>query len=108
MTDTDLAHDLHDDNHVSERQYWGVFVLLAAITAIEVLWSYLGFEGAALVLPLVVLMVVKFLFVAGVFMHLFFDLRILNGRWFSWAFGAGLILAICVFFAVIATFHFQI
>lgn len=115
MTDTEVSHDhghvdSYDDDHahVSERTYWSVFVVLAIITAVEVAWSYLGLEGPALVLPLVAMMVVKFLFVAGVFMHLYVDLKILNGRWFSWSFGAGLILAILVFLIVIATFEFQI
>lgn len=107
MAETEM-HDLHGDDHVSERQYWGVFVILATITALEVAWSYLGFEGATLVLPLVAMMMVKFLFVAGVFMHLYFDLKLLHGRWFTWAFGGGLILAISVFLIVIATFQFRI
>ncbi len=108
MANTETAHDVHDEEHVSERQYWVVFVVLAIITAVEVAWSYLGLEGAALVLPLIAMMVVKFLFVVGIFMHLYFDLKILNGRWFTWSFGTGLILAILVFLAVIATFEFQI
>ena len=103
MAETEM-HDLHDDHHVSERQYWGVFVILAAITALEVAWSYLGFDGVTLVLPLIAMMMVKFLFV----MHLYFDLKLLNGRWFTWSFGAGLILAISVFLIVIATFEFRI
>lgn len=109
MTDTDALHsDMHEEHHPTERQYWGVFVLLAIITAFEVAWSYLGFEGPKLVLPLVVMMITKFLFVAGAFMHLFFDLKILHGRWFTWTFASGLLLAISVFLIVIATFRFQI
>lgn len=108
MADTDITTDLHEDSHVSEGQYWAVFVILAIITAVEVAWSYAGFEGVVLVLPLVAMMIVKFLFVAGVFMHLYFDMKILHGRWFSLAFGAGLSLAVLVFLIVIATFQFQI
>lgn len=109
MTDTDALHnDLHDDHHPTENQYWGVFVLLAVVTAIEVAWSYGGFDGPLLVLPLVGMMIFKFLFVAGAFMHLYFDLKILHGKWFTWTFGAGLGLALSVFLIVIATFQFQV
>ena len=113
MTDTDALHndlhdDLHDDHHPTENQYWGVFVLLAVVTAIEVAWSYSGFDGPLLVLPLVGMMIFKFLFVAGAFMHLYFDLKIIHGKWFTWTFAAGLGLALSVFLIVIATFQFQV
>lgn len=100
------ADDGHDDHghHPTERQYWVVFVLLAILTAIEVAWSYMGLEGASLVLPLIAMMVVKFLMVAGVFMHLYFDLKILNGRLFTWAFSGALILALAVYAVMFAAF----
>ena len=100
------AEDSHDEHahHPTERQYWLVFVALAVLTALEVAWSYMGFEGAVLIVPLVTMMVVKFLLVAGVFMHLYFDLKIINGRLFSWAFGFSLILAVVVYFIVFMAF----
>ena len=98
----DVSHDEHA--HPTERQYWIVFVVLAVLTAIEVAWSYAGFEGAALVVPLLGMMAVKFLLVAGAFMHLYFDLKIINGRVFSWAFGFALLLAVIVYFVVFAAF----
>ncbi|MDH3292717.1 MAG: cytochrome C oxidase subunit IV family protein [Acidimicrobiia bacterium] len=105
---TEVAHDVHDEDHAhhpTERQYWVVFVALAALTAIEVAWSYLGLDNrAALVLPLLAMMAVKFLLVAGAFMHLYFDLKIINGRLFSWAFGFSLLLAVVVYFVVFAAF----
>lgn len=112
MTDmaTDVERGHHDDHghHPTERQYWLVFVILAVLTAVEVAWSYLGFEGVALVAPLLAMMVVKFFLVAGAFMHLYFDLKIVNGRLFSWAFFGALLLAIAVYFAVFGAFEFGI
>ena len=102
-----VAHD-DQDVHPSEKQYWTVFVALAVLTGIEVAWSYMGFEGMQLVAPLIVMMVVKFLLVAGAFMHLYFDLKIINGRLFTWAFGGGLALAIGVYAAVAAAFEFNV
>ncbi len=103
---TEAAHGAHDDHahHPTERQYWIVFVALAVLTAVEVAWSYIGLEGAALVVPLIAMMVVKFLLVAGAFMHLYFDLKIINGRVFSWAFGFSLLLAVIVYLVVFAAF----
>lgn len=111
MTETATHHDAaHDDHahHPTERQYWMVFVALVVLTAVEVAWSYIGLEGAALVLPLLVMMVVKFFLVAGAFMHLYFDLKILNGRLFTWAFFGALALAIAVYFIVFAAFQFNV
>ncbi len=100
-------HD-HDDAHPTERQYWLVFIALFVLTAIEVAWSFIGLEGPALVIPLLIMMVIKFFLVAGVFMHLSFDLKIPNGRLFTWAFFGALLLAMLVYFFVFATFDFTI
>jgi cytochrome c oxidase subunit IV len=102
------AHDEHDDHHPTEAQYWIIFVILAVLTAVEVAWSYLGLSGPALVLPLLAMMVVKFFLVAGAFMHLYFDLKILNGRLFTWAFGGATVLALSVYFIVFASFRFTV
>ena len=106
MADTAVTHDAHDDHahHPTERQYWIVFVILAVLTAIEIAWSYMGLEGAALVLPLLAMMTVKFLLVAGAFMHLYFDMKILNGKLFTWAFGFSLLVAVLVYLVVFAAF----
>lgn len=107
-THDDGAHDDHghDDHgaHPTEKQYWVVFVVLAILTAVEVAWSYLGLEGAALVVPLILMMVVKFLLVAGIFMHLYFDTKMLHGRLFWWTFAAATTLALLVYFIVFASF----
>lgn len=115
MTQTDTAHAAHDTGHgadhgahPTEKQYWMVFVILVALTAVEVAWSFLGAEGAALVVPLLIMMTVKFFLVAGAFMHLYFDLKLLNGRLFTWAFFGAILLAGAVYAAVIASFRFNI
>ena len=91
--DAEVAHDDHADHgdHPTEKQYWIIFAVLAVLTAVEVLWSYLGLSGPALVLPLIGMMVVKFILVAGIFMHLKFDLSIRNGSVFSYMFALRLI-----------------
>ena len=104
---TDAHHDDHD-HHPTEGQYWVVFAILVVLTAVEVAWSFIGLEGVALVVPLIIMMVVKFFLVAGAFMHLYFDLKILNGRLFTWAFFGALLLAMAVYAIVFAAFEFQI
>jgi cytochrome c oxidase subunit 4 len=112
MTDTidHTGHDTHEahGDHPTERAYWQVFVLLAVVTAVEIAWSYIGVSGVALVLPLVVMMVFKFYLVVSFFMHLKYDLSLLNGRTFTFIFGSGLALAALVYLAVFASFEFQI
>ena len=111
---TDIATEAHGehhaehDHHPTEFQYWVVFVALVVLTAVEVAWSFIGLDGPVLVLPLLFMMLLKFLLVAGAFMHLYFDLRILNGRLFMWAFGGALLLAVAVYFIVFAAFDFTI
>ena len=110
-TDVEHGHEAHSHDahaHPTEKQYWLVFVMLVTFTALEVAWSYLGFKGLALVAPLLVMMVLKFMLVGGAFMHLYFDLKIINGRLFTWAFGGALLLALGVYCAVLATFRFAV
>ena len=102
------GHDHHDEHHPTETQYWVVFVALVILTAVEVAWSFLGLSGLVLVLPLLTMMLVKFLLVAGAFMHLYFDMKIINGRLFTWAFAGALLLAIAVYFVVFASFEFSV
>jgi len=110
MTETAAHSATHDDHdhHPTERQYWMVFVALVILTAIEVAWSFLGFEGITLVAPLIIMMIIKFFLVAGAFMHLYFDLKILNGRLFAMAFFGALLLAMAVYFGALAAFDFAI
>ncbi len=99
------SHEEHA--HPEEKSYWIIFAILAVVTAIEVAWSFIGLEGLALVLPLVAMMIGKFILVGGVFMHLHFDNKV-NGKIFTLVFGAGVVIATLVFLVVAATFEFQI
>lgn len=103
-----MSTDVQQESHVSEKQYWIVFAVLVIITGLEVAWSYMGFEGPALVVPLILMMLVKFLLVAGVFMHLYFDAKLPHGKIFAYIFLFGIVVAIAVYTGTIATFDFRI
>lgn len=110
MTDHLVQHEHHTSAHVEEHDhgdgiFWKVFVVLLLLTAAEVAWVEADtFSGVVLVAPLLIMMAVKFWLVAAFFMHLRFDLAILNGRLFTWAFASSLVLAVGVYIAVLATF----
>ncbi len=59
-------------HHPTPRQYVNIALVLALLTALEVATYFFEF-GPFAVPMLVILMVVKFLYVAGWFMHLKFD-----------------------------------
>ncbi|HSL56844.1 MAG TPA: cytochrome C oxidase subunit IV family protein [Acidimicrobiales bacterium] len=94
------AHDVHD--HPTDGKYIKIAILLAVLTAAEVA-TYPAEEalGSALVPILLVLMVIKFWYVAAFFMHLKFD-----SRMFSWVFVAGIVTAVAVYMVALATFEF--
>ena len=95
----DPAHGDHKHG-ASDFQYVIIALILAAITGLEVLVSYI--DIGPLFLPvLLILMAIKFVTVVSFFMHLKFDNKI-----FSWMFYSGLFLAIFVYAAAMATFHF--
>jgi len=99
--DPDEPHeyDAHTD-HKPDSYYVKIALALALITGLEVAVSYM--DIGALFLPvLLILMAIKFVSVVSVFMHLKFDNKI-----FSWCFYAGLILALAVYIATLATFQF--
>ena len=68
---TDPEHFPLFDAH--DKQYLGVALGLAVLTAIEVVMSYTSLKKASLALPLLVLAAIKFIIVAGFFMHLKID-----------------------------------
>lgn len=88
----------HD--HPTPRQYVNIAVVLAMLTALEVSTYYLDFGGLAVPL-LIVLMVVKFLYVAGWFMHLRFDSPVFARLMYMGLFAAltlyGLVIVVTVF-----------
>ncbi len=108
VADGGLGHSSDHGDHPTETAYWQVFAILAVLTAVEVLWSYLPLDGVALVVPLLAMMVVKFVLVAGWFMHLKYDLSIINGNVFTILFSFGLVTAVLVYIVMIAAFDFQI
>ena len=88
--------------HPKDRSYVGIAAILALITAAEVCTFYLEDElGSVLIPALLVMMVVKFAMVAGWFMHLRFDSNI-----FTRLFVSGIVLAVSVYIAMLATFQF--
>jgi cytochrome c oxidase subunit IV len=84
----------------TDKQYVIIAVILAVITAGEVTITYAD-VGWVLLPALLIMMVAKFLIVVSFFMHLKFDHKL-----FSFLFYTGLILAVSVFAAALATFHF--
>jgi cytochrome c oxidase subunit 4 len=109
--DKDIEHTLemegeygHDggaaEHGVKDSQYVVIAAILAGLTAIEVSTYYVDF-GPLFYPVLIILMVIKFILVVSYFMHLKFDSKI-----FSWMFYSGLILALFVYAAALATFHF--
>jgi cytochrome c oxidase subunit 4 len=95
--------DAEPHAHPSEKQYVKVAIILAVLTAIEVAIFYIsGLKGV--LRPLLgVLMLAKFMYVAGYFMHLKFDSKIFRGL-----FVVGIILALAVFAVALWTFTFVV
>ena len=101
------GEDLHADEFGAEHQHGatdGQYILIALIlsliTAAEVTLSYV--DVGPLFLPaLLIMMAAKFIIVVSFFMHLRFDHKL-----FSFLFYTGLLLALGVYCAALATFHF--
>jgi cytochrome c oxidase subunit IV len=98
----DAAHGAHDGHaeHKSDGYYIVVALILAAITALETSTYWVDF-GAVFMPLLLILMTIKFVMVVSLFMHLKFDNKI-----FSYLFYSGLLLALFVYLAALATFRF--
>ena len=107
---TDASHDGHDaaaHHGMSDKGYIRIAIILAAITAVEVAWSYLplwdgatGLKSVIEVGGLLLMMVIKFVVVAAYFMHLKFDDKVLTRLFYS-----GLLLAVGVYLAALTTFE---
>lgn len=106
MTATHIEDIDHVEDHPNrDALYVKVAVFLAIVTAAEVATYFLpdlfGGEGSLFfVLFLLAAMAVKFVVVAGAFMHLKFDHPVL-----SYAFYSGLLLALGVFLGVLTAFR---
>lgn len=94
--------DEHAEEHPGEKTYVKIAVILAILTALEVA-TYPAEDalGSAVIPILIVLMIIKFWYVAAFFMHLKFD-----SRMFSWVFIAGVGAGAAVYLAVLSAFEF--
>jgi cytochrome c oxidase subunit IV len=101
LTD-DHGHDHEAEGHVehSDAYYVKVALVLAFITALETSTYWIDF-GVLFMPMLLGMMVIKFVMVVSIFMHLKFENKL-----FSYIFYSGLILAILVYAAALATFLF--
>ncbi len=91
---TPTRHAEH--THPGNAEYIRIALILAAITAVEVVIYYFDLNKATLIGGLFVLSATKFVLVAAFFMHLKFDSRI-----FSIFFAGGIITALLAFIAVL-------
>ncbi len=89
--------------HHSDMIYVKVGALLAVLTAIEIALPELLDNGKIYGPILMVLMLIKFLMVAGFFMHLRYDSKVL-----SRVFYGGAIAAVIVYTAVLSVFVFWV
>ena len=87
-------------DHPSERQYWKIFFILFAVTAVEVGLFYFELPGPVHVnnAALGILAIAKFIIVVAYFMHLKFDNRIVRRL-----FVTGVVLAVLVYVAYLLT-----
>ena len=103
-TDTHAAPAAHVHEHPSDQYYFKIFALLFGLTGIEVL-TYFVDMGPLTFPVLMILMVVKFFMVLLFFMHLKFDAA-MGAKIFGRLFYTGLVLALAVYIAALACFHF--
>jgi cytochrome c oxidase subunit 4 len=103
MASNPVAHghqeEAHEAAHASDQTYVRVAIILSIITAVEVAIWYLESVRFLLVPALLILSVAKFLMVVGFFMHLKYDSRL-----YRFMFGAGLVLSLSVYLAMLAMF----
>ena len=92
-----MAHDATAHEHPSNRFYVLIAVVLAVLTALEVMVFYVEALAPLLLPILMVLMVAKFALVVMYFMHLKFDSKVLTIV-FVW----GLFIAVCIILALMA------
>ena len=100
---TTATTESHATEHgLSTSGYVRIALILAAITALEVSTYYVDFGWLFMpALMIMIMMVIKFVMVVSYFMHLKFDNKL-----FSWLFYTGLVLAVGVYCAALATFKF--
>ena len=87
-----------DEHHPTPRQYVEIAVVLAVLTALEVGASFVDI-GPAFLPTLIGLMTIKFVLVAGWFMHLKYDTRL-----YTRLMAGGLIGALTLYAVVLLVF----
>jgi len=92
----ETGHGAHPSGHPGQREYVAIALILAGITAVEVLVYYISFLRPVQMPIFGVLSLTKFAMVALFFMHLKFD-----NRFFSVVFVTGLLLACAVFLVIL-------
>lgn len=104
------ALDGAEHDYPADKKYWIIALVLGVITLLEVTtywpledaWAEGFGTGLDLLVPsLLLMMAIKFWTVTWFFMHLRFDSRLL-----TWVFYFGLVLAVAVYIATLATFEF--
>jgi cytochrome c oxidase subunit 4 len=107
MTDPDApiehfadAHMEEEFGHATDLLYIQVALALAVMTALEVAWPYIVDDGVVLMVPLLIVMAIKFFCIGYFFMHLKYDKPILTRVFYS-----GLALAVSVYVVALATFE---
>jgi cytochrome c oxidase subunit IV len=74
MSTTETATEVHEHHGPTPRDYVRIALVLAVLTALEISTYYVDF-GPLGIPMLLVLMAIKFVMVANLFMHLKFDNR---------------------------------
>jgi cytochrome c oxidase subunit 4 len=100
-TETTTTEKAHAGHHPTPRDYVRIAVILAVLTALEVSTYFVDFGPIGIPL-LVVLMIIKFILVAGFFMHLRFDTK-LYGRMLY----GGLFLALGLYAITLVILFFE-
>jgi cytochrome c oxidase subunit IV len=85
-----VEHGAHEGHHPTPAEYVRIALILAALTALEVSTYFYEFGRAGVPL-LLILMVIKFIMVAGSFMHLRYDTK-LFGRFLYTGLGFAVVL----------------
>jgi len=101
--DDEVIHDFGaHEGHPDEKTYVKIAIILAALTAAEVATYPAEDALGSFVIPiLLVLMTIKFWYVASFFMHLKFD-----GKLFTRVFVAGIATAMFCYSVLLSTFEF--
>ena len=96
--DHDPVAELH--KHHTDMFYVRIAIALALLTAAETSTYWVDF-GPFFLPALLIMMSIKLVMVVLFFMHLRFD-----SKWFNMVFWVGIGLAVTVYSAALATFHF--